>query len=118
MNSHGDSISAGSLDSLFSTDVDRFIVDLMFKPFALSGRMNGMSMSDECILMHDTNNGSFGRSNDSGDGTNLDISHLMVVDALDVNGTITGSNDLDIITGHTTISSPIHKRMVQMNLGS
>ena len=106
MNTHGDDISVGGLDLLFSTDVDRFIVNLMFKPFPLSRGINGMSTSNECILMHDTNNGSFGGSNDSGDSTDCDISHLMVIDTLDVNGTVTGSDDFDIITGNTTISSP------------
>ena len=103
MNSHRNILSFGGLDLLFSTDVNRLIVNLVFKPFPLSRGMNGMSTSDKCILMHDTNNRSFGRSIDSGNGTDLDISHLMIIDALDINGTITGSNDLDIITSGTCV---------------
>ena len=118
MNSHGDDISVGGLDPLFSTNVDRLIVDLMFKLFPLSRGMNGMSTSDKCILMHDSNNRSLGGSNDSGNSTDLDIGNLMIIDTLDVNGTITGSDDFDVVAGDTTISSPIHKRMFGMNLGS
>jgi len=73
MNSHGDDISIGALDLLISTDVNRFIVDLIIKPFPLSWGMNGMSTSDECILMHDSNNRSLAGSNDSGNSTDLDI---------------------------------------------
>ena len=77
-----------------------------------------MSASNKCILMHDANNGSFGRVKNSGDSTNLDVDHLMVVDTLDVDGTITRFDDLDVLSSNSTVSSPVHERVLGMDFGS
>ena len=118
MNGHGDDISVGGLDSLFTTNVNGFVINLMLEPFPLSRRMNGMSASNKCILMHNTNNGSFRRVKNAGDSTNLDVGHLVVVNTLDVNGTITRCDDLDILSSYSTIGSPVHERVLGVDLGS
>ena len=77
-----------------------------------------MSTSNKCILMHNTDNRSFRRVKDTGDGTDFDVGHLVVVDTLDVNGTVARCNDLDVLSSYSTVGSPVHEGSLGVNLGS
>eukprot|EP00977_Amphora_coffeiformis_P026418 scaffold26199_cov214-Amphora_coffeaeformis.AAC.1 len=59
--------------------------------------------------MHDQHNRTLVGMDKSSHSANFYIRHLMIVNPLDVNRPVGGSNDLHILTGNSTVGSPINE---------
>jgi len=92
-----------------SSNLDGLIIDIIFVPLKLTGRMDGLALSSVSILVQNGNGWSMlGLDNSSG-CYNRDVGDLMIVNTSDINSSIRLLNDMNIITSNASIGSSIHK---------
>jgi hypothetical protein len=60
--------------------------------------------------VHNTNDQSFVRVNDTSDSTNIDVSATVVIDAFNVNGAVGFEFNADVVSGYSTVRASIYER--------
>jgi hypothetical protein len=99
-------------DALFSTNMDRFVTNIILVPFKLTRTMDSGAFSMQGIVMHDGNNRAFVGLDNTTNRSKMNTSDLMRVNTLDINSmcSIPG-NDGNITTSNATVSTTINKRL-------
>jgi hypothetical protein len=97
------------LDNLLPTNLYGAIINLLFVPFKLTGRMDSLSFSCIGILMEDDNDITTSCLDNSSCSNDWDVDNLMVVNALYVNLPVGTVNHTDIITSNGTVGASINE---------
>ena len=84
-----DGATIHSGDGLSSTSRDGAIIDSLFEMLQLNGRMDGLALGHVCTLVHDEDDITTLRGNNSTSGHQRNVSKLVIVDALDIHGATT-----------------------------
>jgi hypothetical protein len=107
LNTKGDNVSIKCLNTLATPwNKNRFIIDVISIPFALTWGMNGRSFIEKGILVKNTNNGPFVCLDDA-TRTNLDVCTTMIIYAPYINITVGFEYDTYITTSNPAVSSSI-----------
>jgi hypothetical protein len=64
---------------------------------------------EQCILMHNANDRTFLSLDYSTNSANINVSALMIIYSSNVNSASSFEDDMDVFTGHITISTSINE---------
>jgi len=81
---------------LEATNLDGFVINIIFVPFKLGWRMDRSTNASVGILMEDSNDFSMLCVNNTTHSCYGDVYHLVVVDALDIHTTVSLVDNTDI----------------------
>jgi hypothetical protein len=71
--------------------------------------MYGQTFVQESILIHDTNDGSFIRMDDSSNSTNVNIGTAMIIYALNVNSTVGLDDNTNVVSSDAAVSTSVYE---------
>ena len=83
---------------------------MVLKMLNLAWSMDGMTITNQCVLVHNSNDRPTVGVNNTANGTNINISKLVIVDTTNVNCSVGFEQDTDVTTSETTVCTAINER--------
>ena len=90
-----------------SGKMNGLLIHVESKVFELNARVDRLSLPNISILMEDRNDRTMLGVNDSTSHHDFQIGDLMILDALNVDGSVSRQDDMDIVSSDTTIRTTV-----------
>jgi hypothetical protein len=109
LNIKGDKISVERLDALFTTNLARFVVNILFEPFHLTRGVDRFAFLSPGILVHNQDHFSELSVDNGASGDNGNVNDLVIVNTLDVDLSSGLMDDADVIASNATVGTSVDK---------